>query len=228
MGTPSQLFQNIPIACHAISNIAFRAGTRPLPSSKGYTNGQVMAATVVHEAWVDCIAVVAIASITSLTDTLTLTRADINAVGMDVTVPSALLHAVVYSHTGLPISSPAHVALAGGIARASTGAQGIRGTASSFWLAAQINGLAGKPITFISIHADTPCCVIEAADSILMAVLGQPTWATILGGPVTELPSIAFLAGPGLTHTPTARPVVTHTMDTATIFIAVLAMFVWV
>lgn len=64
---------------------------------------------------------------------------------------------------------------------------------------------------------DWPCCVIEAADSILMAVLGQPTWATILGGPVTELPSIAFLAGPGLTHTPTARPVVTHTMDTATI-----------
>jgi len=45
---------------------------------------------------------------------------------MDVTVPSALLHAVVYSHTGLPISSPAHVALAGGIARASTGAQGLQ------------------------------------------------------------------------------------------------------
>lgn len=45
---------------------------------------------------------------------------------MDVTVPSALLHAVVYSHTGLPVSSPAHVALAGGIARASTGAQGLQ------------------------------------------------------------------------------------------------------
>lgn len=64
---------------------------------------------------------------------------------------------------------------------------------------------------------DWPCCVIEAADSILMAVLGQPTWATVLGGLVTEFSSIAFLTGPGLTHTPTARPVVTHPMDTATI-----------
>lgn len=39
---------------------------------------QVMAATVVHEAWVDCIAVVAIASITSLTDTLTLQERNIS------------------------------------------------------------------------------------------------------------------------------------------------------
>lgn len=50
-----------------------------------------------------------------------------------------------------------------------------------------------------------------------MAVLGQPTWATVLGHLVTEFPGIAFLTGPGLTHTTAARPVVTDTMDTATI-----------
>lgn len=187
-----------------------------------------MAAAVVHEAWVDCIAIVAIASITPLADTFALTGADINAVSIDVTVPSALQHAVVYRHTGLPIPSPAHVTLAGGIARACTDAQGILRTASSFWLTAQVNGLTGKPIPFISIHADAPCCVIEAANSILVAVLGQPAWATVPGCLVTEFPSKTFLTGPGLTHTPAARPVVTDTMDAATIFITVLAMFVWV
>lgn len=63
---------------------------------------------------------------------------------------------------------------------------------------------------------------------MLVAVLGQPAWATVLGCLVTEFPSVAFLAGPGLTHPPTARPVVTDTMDTGTIFITVLAMLVWV
>lgn len=43
-----------------------------------------------------------------------------------MTVPSALQHAVVYRHTGLPIPSPAHVTLAGGIARACTDAQGLQ------------------------------------------------------------------------------------------------------
>lgn len=52
---------------------------------------------------------------------------------------------------------------------------------------------------------------------MLVAVLGQPTGATVPGCLVTEFPSVAFLAGPGLTHPPTARPVVTDTMDTATI-----------
>lgn len=66
-------------------------------------------------------------------------------------------------------------------------------------------------------HKDWPCCVIEAADSVLVAVLGQPTRATVLGCLVTEFPGVAFLAGPGLTHPPTARPVVTDTMDTGTI-----------
>jgi len=37
-----------------------------------------MAATVVHEAWVDCITVVAIASITPLADTLALQEGDIS------------------------------------------------------------------------------------------------------------------------------------------------------
>lgn len=39
---------------------------------------QVMAAAVVQETWVDCIAVVAITSITSLADTLTLQERDIS------------------------------------------------------------------------------------------------------------------------------------------------------
>lgn len=43
-----------------------------------------------------------------------------------MTVPSALQHAVVYSHAGLPVASPASVALAGGGARARTGAQGLQ------------------------------------------------------------------------------------------------------
>lgn len=42
-----------------------------------------------------------------------------------MTVPSALQHAVVYSHAVLPIPSPARVALAGGSAGARTGAQGL-------------------------------------------------------------------------------------------------------
>lgn len=41
-------------------------------------------------------------------------------------VPSALQHAVVYGHAGLAIPSPAHIALAGGSARACTGAQGLQ------------------------------------------------------------------------------------------------------
>lgn len=64
---------------------------------------------------------------------------------------------------------------------------------------------------------DWPCCVIEAADSVPVAVLGDSLWATVLGCLVTEFPAIAFLTGPGLTHTTAARPVVTDTMDTATI-----------
>lgn len=52
---------------------------------------------------------------------------------------------------------------------------------------------------------------------MLVTVLGQLTQATVLGCPVTEFPSVAFLAGPGLTHPPTARPVVTDPMDAATI-----------
>lgn len=64
---------------------------------------------------------------------------------------------------------------------------------------------------------DQPCCVIEAANSILVAVLGQPARATVPGCLVTEFPSKTFLTGPGLTHTPAARPVVTDTMDAATI-----------
>lgn len=43
-----------------------------------------------------------------------------------MTVPSARQHAVVYSHTGLPVPSPARVALAGGGTRACTGAHGLR------------------------------------------------------------------------------------------------------
>lgn len=84
-----------------------------------------MAATIVHEARVDCITAVAIASITPLADTLALSRPDVNAVGVEVAAPSALQHAVVYGHTGLPIPSPAHIALAGGSARSCTGAQGV-------------------------------------------------------------------------------------------------------
>lgn len=55
-----------------------------------------------------------------------LARANINTVGTDVTVPSALQHAVVYSHTGLAVPGPARVALAGGGAGARTGAQGLQ------------------------------------------------------------------------------------------------------
>lgn len=50
----------------------------------------------------------------------------VNAVGVEVAAPSALQHAVVYGHTVLAIPSPAHVALAGGSARACAGAQGLQ------------------------------------------------------------------------------------------------------
>lgn len=50
----------------------------------------------------------------------------VNAVGVEVAAPSALQHAVVYGHTALAIPGPAHVALAGGSARACAGAQGLQ------------------------------------------------------------------------------------------------------
>ena len=64
-----------------LKNLCQGAEEPPLPCQPWDTTlatHQVMAATVVHEAWVDCITVVAITSITPLADTLALQERDIS------------------------------------------------------------------------------------------------------------------------------------------------------
>lgn len=65
------------MAAKALSGSTGTSTAMPVLDSSLATH-QVMAATIVHKTWVDCIAVVAIASITSLADTLALQERDIS------------------------------------------------------------------------------------------------------------------------------------------------------
>lgn len=183
-----------------------------------------MASSIFFNTWIYWFTFYPVSTVTSLTLTVTLSRSNIDTVGILMAAAPVWLHAVIDLLTLISVSPPPHKALADVGPGTGFNALRIDTAAPSFRVGTGIYLFAGRSISLIALFADTAdCSTAVVTGGMCMAKLdSRTTWTCV---PLTEFTSVVRLARAFFTSTTALWAIVTFSMNTRTFFITVGSVF---
>lgn len=192
---------------------------------RGLTLCQFMATSMFLVAGVNEFTHNTVPTVTCFTNTVTLSRSNVDTVAVGAAASSTLQLTVVDLHTHSAVTSPTLDTHTRCVTWTHIHTLCVGVAASSVVLQAGVDGRAGVTVTLISIPTQTlslqSCLCTVCMD---VTVFLQSVRVAGRGRLVTFFSRVSLQTGSSPTHTTAGWTVITHTVDTVTLFVTVFSM----
>lgn len=190
---------------------------------------QAMAASILEQTGVKEVTHDTVPSVTCFTHTLTLSRSPVVTVGVGAAASSTLQLTVIDLHTHPAVTCPTLRTHTRRVTWTCIHTLRVGVAASSVALQAEVDGGTGVTVTIISIPTHTfsiQSCVCTVCVDV--TVFLQSVRVARRGRPVTVFSGVSVHTGTSPTYATAAWTVITLTVETAALFVALVSVLGWI